>query len=98
MFAPQKEGEQLMNNEDSRGENRGYRNVRSVLHIGMGGVYLLFGSIIIAYQNFGTLGLSPVMAYTIGGLMLLYGVFRLWRGFAGMRELSRERKERKQQR
>ena len=83
-----------MNNEGSRGENKGYRNVRAVLHLGMGGVYLLFGSIIIAYQNFGTLGLSPAMAYGIGGMMLLYGVFRLWRGVVGMRELRRERRER----
>ena len=94
MFADSKE-ESLMDNEDSRGGNKGYRNVRAVLHIGMGGVYLLFGSIIIAYQNFGTLGLSPVMAYSIGGLMLLYGVFRLWRGFADMATMRRERREKR---
>jgi hypothetical protein len=93
MFATQKEQGQ-MDNEESRGGNKGYRNVRAVLHIGMGGVYLLFGGIIIAYQNFGTMGLSPTMAYVIGGLMLVYGGFRLYRGFADMREMRRERKNR----
>lgn len=83
-----------MDNEESRGGNKGYRNVRAVLHIGMGGVYLLFGGIIIAYQNFGTLGLSPAMSWVIGGLMILYGGFRLYRGFADMRQMRRERKDR----
>lgn len=83
-----------MDNEESRGGNKGYRNVRSVLHIGMGGIYLLFGGIIIAYQNFGTLGLSPGMSWAIGGLMILYGGFRLYRGFADMRQMRRERRDR----
>ena len=77
------------------GGNRGYRNVRSVLHLGMGGIYLVFGSLIIAYRNFVNMDLSPVMAYSIGGLMILYGGFRLWRGFAGLAEMRRERKERR---
>lgn len=92
MFAHSKE-KQEMNNEE-RGENKGYRNVRSVLHIGMGGIYLLFGSIIIMYQNFGSLDLTPTMAYSIGGLMLLYGAFRLYRGLADMRQMRRDRKNR----
>lgn len=83
-----------MDNEERRGDNKGYRNVRSVLHLGMGGVYLLFGGIIIAYQNFGTLGLTPTMSWVIGGLMLLYGGFRLYRGIADMRQMRRERKDR----
>ena len=82
-----------MNNEE-RGENKGYRNVRSVLHIGMGGIYLLFGGIIITYRNFGSLDLSDAMAYSIGGLMILYGAFRLYRGLTDMRNMRRERRNR----
>ncbi len=82
-----------MNNEE-RGGNKGYRNVRAVLHIGMGGIYLLFGTIIIMYRNFGSIDLSDAMAYSVGGLMILYGGFRLYRGLADMREMRRERKNR----
>lgn len=80
-----------MSNEELSSQ-RNYRNVRAVLHIGMGCIYLLFGLIIAMYKNFVTVELTPVMAYCIGGLMILYGGFRLYRGFADMREMRRERK------
>lgn len=75
-------------------DSKNYRNVRSVLHIGMGGIYVLFGAIIIMYQSFLSMPLSPGWAYAVGGLMVLYGGFRLYRGFADMRQMRRERKER----
>lgn len=71
--------------------NRNYRNVRAVMHVGMGGIYLLFGLIIALYKNFVTVELSPAMAYGVGGLMMVYGIFRLYRGFADMRQVRRER-------
>jgi hypothetical protein len=92
MFAHSKEVK--MSTGDTSGSNN-YRNVRSVMHIGMGGIYLLFGGIIIAYRNFVTVQLSAAMAYGIGGLMVLYGAFRLYRGFADMRQMRRERRERR---
>lgn len=83
-----------MSQEDITG-SRNYRNVRSVLHLGMGGIYALFGVIIIMYKNFVSVELSPAMAYWLGGLMVLYGGFRLYRGIADMRQMRRERRERK---
>ena len=63
------------------------------MHLGMGGIYMLFGVIIAMYKNFVTVELSPAMAYGVGGLMIVYGAFRLYRGFADMREMRRERRK-----
>jgi hypothetical protein len=80
--------------QEEMSSNRNYRNVRAVMHLGMGGIYILFGTIIAMYKNFVTVELSPAMAYGVGGLMIVYGAFRLYRGFADMREMRRERKPR----
>jgi hypothetical protein len=77
------------------GQSKSYKNVRAVLHIGMGGIYLLFGFIIATYKNFMTRELGTGMAYAIGGLMIAYGAFRLYRGFADIAQMRRERRERR---
>ena len=77
------------------GQSKSYKNVRAVLHIGMGGIYVLFGVIIATYKNFVTMELGTGMAYAIGGLMIVYGCFRLYRGFADMAQMRRERRERR---
>lgn len=68
----------------------GYERMQMPLHIGMGFVYIIFGILILYIKYFGTMQLSAGLAYALGGLMLLYGVFRLWRGFSMMRQTKRE--------
>lgn len=72
---------------DERNEStHGFTRFRSTLHLSMGILYLIFGSAVIYLQKFGNLALPGIMAYAVGGLMLLYGVFRIWRGLRDMRE------------
>jgi len=72
---------------DERNESgQGFMRFRSTLHIGMGILYLVFGSAVIWLQKFGNLALPGIMAYAVGGLMLLYGGFRIWRGLRDARE------------
>ncbi|WP_324290987.1 C4-dicarboxylate ABC transporter [Chryseobacterium wangxinyae] len=40
--------------------------------------YIVLGVVIIVYKFFFTL-LEPAVAYPLGGLVMLYGVFRIWR-------------------
>jgi uncharacterized membrane protein HdeD (DUF308 family) len=40
--------------------------------------YIVLGIVIIVYKFFFTL-LEPAVAYPLGGLVMLYGVFRIWR-------------------
>ncbi|MCB0696423.1 MAG: hypothetical protein KDC07_03605 [Chitinophagaceae bacterium] len=74
-----------MNPEDRNARNKGYINFRGSMHIGMGGLYLAVGSAVIYFKNFGVLELSGAVAYTIGAAMILYGVFRIWRGWTDLR-------------
>jgi hypothetical protein len=75
-----------MSYEERREADKGFMRVRSTLHIGMGVLYLVFGSAVIYMQRFGNLALPGFMAYIVGGLMLLYGGFRIWRGLRDARE------------
>lgn len=40
--------------------------------------YIVLGVVIIVYKFFFTL-LEPAVAYPLGGLVILYGIFRIWR-------------------
>jgi len=40
--------------------------------------YIVLGIVIIVYKFFFTL-LEPAVAYPLGGLVILYGIFRIWR-------------------
>lgn len=40
--------------------------------------YIILGIVIIIYKFFFTV-LEPTVAYPLGGLVMLYGIFRIWR-------------------
>jgi hypothetical protein len=64
----------------------GYSRFRGSLDFGMGIMYLIFGSVAIFGKYFGAMPLQAGVAYTLGGMMILYGLFRLWRGYVYIRE------------
>ena len=74
-----------MNNELRNNKSRVYNSFRGALHIAMGGIYVVLGCATIYLKAFITVALSTAVAYIIGGLFLLYGIFRVWRGFIDMR-------------
>jgi hypothetical protein len=55
------------------------------MHIAMGIFYLFLGCMVIYIKAFGAMELSGGFAYALGGLMLAYGIFRIYRGVADMR-------------
>jgi hypothetical protein len=77
-----------MNVEPNINEHRksGIERAMPTMHIGMGVVYLIMGVLIMYLDAFGGLALEGPWPYIIGGLMLLYGGFRLWRGLSSMRQ------------
>jgi uncharacterized membrane protein HdeD (DUF308 family) len=56
------------------------RKFRLMLHLVMGIVYVVLAVIVINMKHFGTMELDKGMAYALGGLLALYGIFRIWRG------------------
>lgn len=43
--------------------------------------YIVLGIVIIVYKFFFTI-LEPTVAYPLGALVMLYGVFRIWRAIS----------------
>jgi hypothetical protein len=72
-----------MARDDEFENNKTYRSFRAGLDMGMGMIYVCFGGGIIYLKAFVNMDLGPKTAYTIGGLMVAYGLFRLWRGVRG---------------
>ena len=57
-----------------------WQRIRSLQHIGMGVVYIIIAALLFWGKTFGAIALSAGVAYTLGGLVVVYGVFRIWRG------------------
>lgn len=74
-----------MNYEENSRKSKTYRNFRGSLHIGIGMLYLAIGGASIYFKKFfGTFELDLWITYLLGGLLLLYGLFRIWRGWRDM--------------
>ncbi len=74
-----------MDIDERTGSNSKFRNFRAVMHIVVGFLYIALGSYVMYIKAFGTFDLSPATAYALGGLVILYGIFRVWRGRADMK-------------
>ena len=73
-----------MSNHDGIENNKVYSSFRTSMDLGMGTIYLLFGALVIYGKYFGKVELQPLWAYLLGTLMLLYGIFRIYRGITAM--------------
>lgn len=47
--------------------------------------YIVLGIVIIVYKFFFTI-LEPTVAYPLGALVMLYGVFRIWRAVSKIKK------------
>lgn len=56
------------------------KKYRPLLDIFMGIFYLAMAAFVIYYRRFGTMELSSGLVYGMGGLLILYGLFRLYLG------------------
>ena len=46
----------------------------------MGLFYTAIGSLIVLYKSFGTMEIPPFIAYLLGGMMVIGGIFRFYKG------------------
>lgn len=67
----------------------GIPRFQSIMHLCMGLVYIVFGLLVVYVKYFGTMQLPAGVAYTLGGIMIIYGIFRIWRGFAAFKQRKR---------
>ena len=79
-----------MNYEERNQQSRGYRNFRTSLDFGMGVLYIIVGALIIYARYYGAMELTTAFAYVLGGLMIAYGIFRIFRGWSAMKNSRRD--------
>lgn len=51
--------------------------------------YIVLGIVIIVYKFFFTI-LEPAVAYPLGAVVILYGVFRIWRAVSKIKDTDHE--------
>ena len=61
-------------------ERRSNRHFRTSLDIGMGIFYVVIGGYVIIVRAFGTMTIPPIIAYILGGMMVIGGIARFYRG------------------
>ncbi len=72
-----------------------YHRSRAVWHIVMGCILLGISFLVLKYRSFGNITLDPpAVAYALGGLLIVYGLFRIWRGYAEVKEARNEKMRR----
>jgi hypothetical protein len=64
----------------SDNKGRTWRRFQAGRHIVMGLVLIALGYAVVRYHSFGTLELSVMTSYTLCAIMVVYGLFRIWRG------------------
>lgn len=80
-----------MNIEERNENSAAYSSFRTTMHIGMGVFYLVISFLLFYLNTFGAMELPTGMAYTLGALMLVYGLFRIWRGIMDLRLRKRSK-------
>ena len=69
-----------MSNEESIERKRSRRGYRTPLDIGMGIFYVIIGIVVMTVKAFGDMKIPPAIAYVLGGMMVIGGSFRFYRG------------------
>lgn len=78
-----------MDREDRNNKSKVYNSFRGSLNMGMGVIYLAIGVSVIYFKSFGVMELSNMVSYIIGAVLLLYGSFRLWRGWMDLKSMRK---------
>lgn len=69
-----------MSYEENYARKRSQSYFRTSMDIGMGIFYTVIGFLIVYARSFGNLTIPPVVAYILGSMMIIGGLFRLYRG------------------
>jgi hypothetical protein len=73
-----------MNENDKNITSSATRSFQSIMHIVMGSIYFLIGAALMLGMV--SLSISRGTATALGGLLLLYGLFRVVRGILQLRK------------
>lgn len=74
----------MVSEERNKAERR-MATLKAARHIVMGIIFWAFAWVMFNSKQFGAIELSTGVAYTLGCVLVLYGGFRIWRGWADMK-------------
>jgi hypothetical protein len=69
-----------MSYEENKERRRSRSYFRTSMDIGMGIFYMMIGALVLYYKSFGRMAIPIAIAYLLGGMMVIGGFFRLYRG------------------
>lgn len=78
-----------MNIEERNEQSTVYSSFRTTLDMSMGAIYVILGAILFMMHNFGTVELGSTASFVLGGIMVLYGAFRIYRGYVAINSRRR---------
>jgi uncharacterized membrane protein YidH (DUF202 family) len=73
-----------MNVEQSNKRKKSFNNVRGMMGISMGIVYLIVAVMVVYLERTGYISIGTTFSYIVGVLMAAYGIFRMYRGWMQM--------------
>jgi len=79
-----------MSYEESDARRRSNLGFRTAMDIGMGIFYTGIGALVLIYKAFGTMSIPPFIAYLLGGMMVIGGLFRFHRGIKAILPAKKE--------
>ncbi len=65
---------------ESNERERSRKGFRTPLDIGMGLFYVVIGGVIMVTRSFGNVPIPALVCYVLGGMMVVGGCFRFYRG------------------
>ncbi len=71
---------------DSARRNKAARQLQAGRHLVMGIIFLGIAYLIGTFKKFGNFEFGSGTSYFIAGFLVIYGVFRIWRGIVTFRE------------
>ena len=73
---------QMPDDKDLDNRAKGYRMRRSIMDYGMGAIIICLGIFFLLASRLGvTFNIDDVYRYSFGGLCIVYGFFRIYRGY-----------------
>ena len=73
-----------MSYEESDARRKSNQGFRTVMDLGMGLFYIGIGLWLIINKAFGTMAVPPFIAYLLGGMMIVGGAFRFYKGLVAV--------------
>lgn len=72
-----------MNTQERNRQDKGYVRFRTIFNIAMGLLYIACGILVVMAKKLGfrfSVPISGAFVFSLGGLFILYGLFRIYRG------------------